>query len=248
MPSLQVLALCKQSRIPVAVVLINGGAVAIDPLVPAAPAIVEAFYPSVRGAEALALALFGVENRWGRLPITMYDKSFMQVDFHNFDMAKAPGRTYKYYQRPALFKFGTGISYSQFTTSCTMASTATDVGIVITCTLRISGGAKRGDEVLMAYHSVGPAIRTAALLKHSVPIKELVAFERVSLAGDSSAKVQLYIGPQQLGLVDETGTKQLAAGAHTITVTNGGSFSKTFPVQVSASKVLITVPPMPEQL
>jgi hypothetical protein len=31
----------------VAVVLINGGAVAIDPVAPAAPALVEAFYPSV---------------------------------------------------------------------------------------------------------------------------------------------------------------------------------------------------------
>eukprot|EP01043_Picozoa_sp_COSAG02_P002324 COSAG02_NODE_53_length_44062_cov_22.860223_34_plen_45_part_01 len=30
----------------------------------------------------------------------------------------------------------------------------------------------------MAYHSVGPAIRAAA--NHPVPIKELVAFERVA--------------------------------------------------------------------
>jgi len=44
----QVLALCRQHSIPVAVVLINGGAVAIDNVAAAAPAIVEAFYPSVR--------------------------------------------------------------------------------------------------------------------------------------------------------------------------------------------------------
>ena len=48
--TLQVLALCKLHSIPVAVVMINGGALAIDPIVPAASAIVEAFYPSVRGA------------------------------------------------------------------------------------------------------------------------------------------------------------------------------------------------------
>ena len=72
-------------------VLINGGAVAIDPVVPAATAIVEAFYPSVRGAEALTLALFGAENRFGKLPVTLYDKKYIsQVDFHDFHMSKPP--------------------------------------------------------------------------------------------------------------------------------------------------------------
>ncbi len=44
---------------------------AIDPIVPEAKAIVEAFYPSVRGAEALTMALLGETNRWGKLPVTM---------------------------------------------------------------------------------------------------------------------------------------------------------------------------------
>ncbi len=96
--TLQVLSFCKENKKPVAVVLINGGALAIDAVVPAAPALVEAFYPSVRGAEALAMTLFGKANRWGKLPITMYDANYInQVDMHDFEMAKPPGRTYKYY-------------------------------------------------------------------------------------------------------------------------------------------------------
>eukprot|EP01051_Picozoa_sp_SAG22_P003511 SAG22_NODE_173_length_16589_cov_120.738933_3_plen_129_part_00 len=71
----QILAACKAKAIPVAVILINGGAVAIDPVVPAAPAIVEAFYPSVRGGEALTMMAFGeTPLLFGKLPITMYDK------------------------------------------------------------------------------------------------------------------------------------------------------------------------------
>ena len=71
--TLQVLAACKAKQIPVAVVLINGGAVAIDPVVPAAPAIVEAFYPSVRGAEALTMMAFGeTSSLFGKMPVTMY--------------------------------------------------------------------------------------------------------------------------------------------------------------------------------
>ena len=204
------------------------------------------------GQEALALTLLGDENRFGRLPITMYDKAYTGavgsggvVDFHNFDMAKPPGRTYKYYTGKPLFSFGSGQSYSQFKSTCTMAQAGAG-SHTISCSVVIAGGATSGDEVLMAFHSVGSPIRAAA--KHPVPIKELVAFERLSLSGSTPATVQLHIGPQQLGLVDETGTKQLVAGAHTITVTNGNSFSQAFVVQVAASEVLIRVPAMPARL
>lgn len=52
----------------VVLVLVNGGAVAIDNAADF-PAIVEAFYPSMRGAEALFLALMGKANRWGTYSI-----------------------------------------------------------------------------------------------------------------------------------------------------------------------------------
>ena len=52
---------------------------AIDPVVPAADAILEAFYPSVRGAKALNMALFGDANRFGRMPVTMYNKEYTKL-------------------------------------------------------------------------------------------------------------------------------------------------------------------------
>ena len=55
------------------------GTVAIDPVVPAADAILEAFYPSVRGAKALNMALFGDANRFGRMPVTMYNKEYTKL-------------------------------------------------------------------------------------------------------------------------------------------------------------------------
>eukprot|EP01043_Picozoa_sp_COSAG02_P069568 COSAG02_NODE_11976_length_1621_cov_2.099869_2_plen_94_part_00 len=63
------------------------------------------------------------------------------------------------------------------------------------------GGASAADEVLMAYHFVGPAIRAAA--KHPVPIKELVAFERV--AGKKS---------KGLDTIAIVGAGKLALGVH----------------------------------
>ncbi len=65
--ALNVLALNK----PVVMVLTNGGALAIDNLVALPAAIVEAFNPGVGGAVPLAHSLFGLQNRWGKMPVTM---------------------------------------------------------------------------------------------------------------------------------------------------------------------------------
>jgi len=37
-----------------------------------APAIIEAFYPAMRGAEAIATAIFGLENRWGIIVLNLF--------------------------------------------------------------------------------------------------------------------------------------------------------------------------------
>jgi hypothetical protein len=56
---------------PVVLLLTNGGPVAIDTLMRGPAAIVEAFDPGF-GAPMLARTLFGLENRWGKMPYTVY--------------------------------------------------------------------------------------------------------------------------------------------------------------------------------
>ena len=63
---MQVLEQCARQSISVAVVLINGGALAIDPIAAAAPAIVEAFYPSVRSERCAARMHGQVHTRLSR--------------------------------------------------------------------------------------------------------------------------------------------------------------------------------------
>ena len=110
--AMQILALGK----PVVMVLTNGGALAIDNLIAQPDAIVEAFNPGVGGAVPLAHSLFGAQNRWGKMPITMwamlgaaltccvswrtrrYPHSYIaEQAMTNFNMSQAPGRTYRYY-------------------------------------------------------------------------------------------------------------------------------------------------------
>ena len=102
---------------PVIVILCNGGAVSIDELVEPSHAIVEAFNPAQQGPKALAALLFGHENRWGKLPITIYDKDYAsKLPIQDMEYDTPPGRSYRYYTGKPLFEFGTGLSLTNFRT------------------------------------------------------------------------------------------------------------------------------------
>ena len=187
----QVLALGK----PTVLVLTNGGALAIDVLVsraePAPYAIVEAFNPNQIGAAALGETLFGGANRWGKLPVTMYEHAFIsKKEMTDFDMASGVGRTYRYYTGKPLYPFGFGLSYTQFHLTC-QASAARRYGTPTSaanysyaCTV-MNQGSISGDEVLMLYHSVGDAIR--AQLDHPAPRRALIDFQRLSVVPGARA-------------------------------------------------------------
>lgn len=87
-------------RKPIVLVLTNGGPLAIDALVaatrvdvvgaaaaPGPAAIVEAFNPNTNCATAVGRLLFGKDNRWGKLPYTVYPASYArEQDPANFDV------------------------------------------------------------------------------------------------------------------------------------------------------------------
>ena len=205
----QILALPNKPR--VVIVLINGGAVSLGAdTISKADAIVEAFYPSIRGAEALYKTLFGASNAWGRMPYTIMKASTVAaLDMNNFDMAKAPGRTYKYLSEEAEFEFGHGLSYTTFNvTGCTADN------VVATNT-----GAVAGDAVVMLFHRPGDDVREAVGGKHPVPLKTLIGFDRAALGPGASATLTLtgqrYESlDESLKLVDENGVRTQYPGTH----------------------------------
>jgi len=53
-------------------------------------------YPGATGATSVAETVFGLQNRFGKLPFTAYTYAFTQVsEFTNMNMTDYPGRSYK---------------------------------------------------------------------------------------------------------------------------------------------------------
>lgn len=192
------------------------------------------------GARSIARTIFGHSNRWGKLPITIYsEETANSFDMLDFEMAKAPGRTYRYFTGEPLFPFGYGLSYTKFklehqnqhephsTLMMTLDSAPKNVSIKAT-----NVGDVAGDEVIMAFFRAEtgtiPKNDPASALK-----KQLFDFERVTLNPGESTVVTFRINPKTLQVFDHSGNGVLYAGNYTLEFTNG--VDETVPVSVSTT-------------
>eukprot|EP00927_Polykrikos_kofoidii_P054760 TRINITY_DN49133_c0_g1_i1.p1 TRINITY_DN49133_c0_g1~~TRINITY_DN49133_c0_g1_i1.p1 ORF type:complete len:845 (-),score=144.80 TRINITY_DN49133_c0_g1_i1:438-2972(-) len=217
----------------VSVVLLNGGTVSSSELL-AADAIVEAWYPGFFGARAIARALLGKSNRWGKLPVTVYDEAALTgdgaLDMLDFDMVKAPGRTYRYHTMKPLWPFGFGLSYTKF--QLHMSSKphviisqheSTNVAVKVS-----NVGDLDGDEVLMAFfvplEGTLPTASRAARLQ-----RQLFGFQRVSLMVGQVTTVVFEVSAEQMATYEDNGDRVSHAGAYEVRISNGND---ELPVQV----------------
>lgn len=220
----QVLALEK----PTVLVLTNGGALAIDTLTarasPAPYAIVEAFNPSVSGSKALAASLFGLENCWGKLPVTIYPRSFIyEQAMTNYDMTSGVGRTYRYYKGEPLFSFGFGLSLTSFRMACQARAIEAFAFLCIVANI----GDRDGDEVVQVYHQ---ALDIGAV-SHPLPKRSLVAFERVSVKAAAAVEVDLKFTAEDFMIVNAAGERTLYPGTHRLIFSRGHGDDQPFDVQ-----------------
>ena len=95
------------AKTPLVVVLLHGGAIALDAeTMAAADAVVDAWYPAVEGAKAVADAVFGAYSPAGRTPVTWYKSTsdlpplgHMSPYPNASDPATYPGITYRYFTK-----------------------------------------------------------------------------------------------------------------------------------------------------
>ena len=197
---------------PLAVVLMNGSALAVNWINGHANAVLEAWYPGEEGGAAVAETLSGKNNPAGRLPVTFYTGIDQLPNFEDYGMAH---RTYRYYNGKPLYPFGYGLSYTTFSYSglnipTRAVSAGQPVGADVTVT---NSGKVPGDEVVQVYLKF-PDVKGA-------PQIALRGFQRIHLEPGTSQKVHFDLKPRDLGIVTEDGHPIIAQGDYTISIGGG---------------------------
>lgn len=177
-------------------VLISSFPYAINRANQTVPALLHLTQCSQELGHAVSDVIFGHYNPAGRLTQT-WVKNITDLP-HMMDYDITHGRTYMYFKEKPLYPFGYGLSYTRFNYSGT---TLNDRVIERGDTLRVcfnlkNSGDMDGDEVVQLYVSAR---------KHTDkdPIKQLKAFQHISLRKGETKKVELTVPYTELQVWDE---------------------------------------------
>ena len=197
---------------PLAVVLINGSALAVNWINEHANAVLEAWYPGEEGGAAVAETLSGKNNPAGRLPITFYNDLSQLPNFEDYGMAN---RTYRYFKDKPLYPFGYGLSYTTFKYSgLSLPAQAVGAGQPVAADVTVTNTGKvAGDEAVELYLKF-PDVMGA-------PQIALRGFQRVHLDAGASQKLHFELKDRDLGMVTAEGNPIIAAGDYTLIIGGG---------------------------
>lgn len=198
------------------------------------------FYPGQNGGQSLAEILFGDVNPSGKLPVTFERRIQDNPAYATFpepvnqkptQIAYSEGlyvgyRGYEKLNRPPLYPFGYGLSYTTFTFSNIKVEPAVFDGTTpVKATFTVTNTGKRaGAEVAQLY--VGQQNPTI-----DRPIKELKGFKKVYLQPGQSQRVTLALNQRSVAYWNEATQKWTAPpGAYRVQV---GNSSQNLPLSGS---------------
>lgn len=181
---------------PVVLVLMTGRPLDISWAATHVPAILNVWYPGTEGGHAVANLLFGLANPGGHLTVSWPREVGQEPLFYNSTLPQNPENTeHRYWDLPSspLYPFGYGLSYSSFELNNVQVLTS-DVQpgtpLQVSATLH-NNSAVAGAEVVQLYihQRAGSAAR---------PVRELKAFQKLSVAGGQSRQVTLTVPAEEL--------------------------------------------------
>jgi len=232
------------------VVLETGGAVTM-PWIDKVSAVLEAWYPGIRGAEAIANILFGDVNPSGKLPLTfpkshsdlphpelakqpapgpgdiepLFPGAPFKVNTRQFDLEYNEGLKvgYKWYDAENKQPlFPFGFGLSYTTYAYSNLKVTPGRAPVVSFTVK-NTGARAGAEIAQVYATLPEAA--------GEPFKRLVAWDRVQLRPGESKTVTLSVDPHYLSIFNGNADGwELIAGEYRLQV--GGS-SRSTPLSAS---------------
>lgn len=199
--------------VPIITVLVHGGSFCFnDTLLSNTDAILDAWYPGMRGAPAMADAIIGAYSPAGRSPVTFYSSDAALPERGStspYPTATSPGVTYRYYNSsiinaaPPVFTFGEGYSYTTFSLANVVAPTTIgpcdgmNVSVDITNT-----GAMDSDAVVAMYAAQQASVPS--------PTSRLVGFARVFVpAGQTVTATLTTVTPESRAVIHDDGSSDI---------------------------------------
>lgn len=170
----------------------SGSAIALTPETETCDAILQAWYAGESGGQAVADVLFGDYNPAGKLPVTFYKSSDQLKDFEDYSMK---GRTYRYMD-DALFPFGYGLSYTNFSfgaASLSKSKISPDESTQITIPVTNSGN-RKGTEIIQVY--------VRKVNDKDGPLKTLKGFKRIEIPAGKTQEVAINLAPASFEFYD----------------------------------------------
>ena len=222
---------------PRTIVVLETGSAATMPWLNQVSGVLETWYAGSKGADAVANILFGDVNPSAKLPMTFprseadlphpklltpppgkrADESKPSFEVHYDEGVKVGYKWYDVENKPVLFPFGFGLSYTTFNYSGLKVAPGSET--TVSFTLK-NTGTRAGAEIAEVYAAL-PA-------SAGEPPKRLVGWDKVHLNAGESKEVSVAVRPLYLSIYDEgSNSWKLVPGSYTFMV--GGS-SQSLPL------------------
>ncbi|MCP9494973.1 MAG: beta-glucosidase BglX [Pyrinomonadaceae bacterium MAG19_C2-C3] len=202
---------------PYVVVLMNGRPLAINWMAENSSAILETWFAGTEAGNAIADVLFGDVNPSGKLPVTFPRAAGQSPMYYNHKATGRPPTTGKYTSKyldvpvTPLYPFGHGLSYTKFALSnLRLSRTRIKPDGRVNVILDVANtGTRAGDEIVQLYirDLVGSLTR---------PVRELKAFERITLQPGEKRQVSFTLTPAELGFINRQNRFVVEPGAFKI--------------------------------
>ncbi len=206
----------------IAVCLIDGNAVAM-PWVDEVPAILQCWFCGSQAGNSIADVVFGKVNPSGKLPFTFPVKiedspaHALGVYTCGADVRYEEGIYvgYRWFENrdiKPLFAFGHGLSYTEFEYSGFKASPTVSADGTLKASVKVKNvGSREGKEIIQIYVGEHNPVLDR-------PVKELKAFDKVSLAPGETKTVSFEIPASSLAYFNEEKHEWVLDPAHDFTV------------------------------
>lgn len=197
---------------PLVVVNLSGSAIDLSWAHANAAAVLQAWYPGEGGGQAIAQVLSGAANPAGRLPVTFYRSA---GDLPPFDDYRMAGRTYRFFDKPVVYPFGHGLSYSSFRYEPLKVEVSDDgkAPSLVVRTAITNTSTRDGDEVAQLY-LVPPRFEGS-------PRLALRGMQRLHLKAGERRELSWRLDARDLSFVDRDGVRQVMPGSYGLSVGGG---------------------------